>query len=111
MSSNKKIAIVGAGLIGRAWATQFAGAGFKVALYDPVAGVAKAARAFVGRSLKELEGFDLVKDAAAALERVGVAKSLEEALDGAELVQENGPEVEDVKKATFAEMDAIAAPG
>lgn len=110
MSAKSKIAIVGAGLIGRAWATQFAGAGFRVVLYDPVAGVAKAARAFVGRSLKELEGLDLVEDAAASLERVSLAKSLEDALDGAELVQESGPEVEGVKKAAFAEMDAIAAP-
>jgi 3-hydroxyacyl-CoA dehydrogenase len=110
MSSRAKIAIVGSGLIGRAWATQFAGAGFGVAIYDPNAGVAKAAKAFVGKNLKELEGLLLVRDARAALERVSVAKSLKDALEGAELVQESGPEVEEVKRATFAELDAMAAP-
>ena len=103
------IAVVGSGLIGRAWATQFAGAGFAVALFDPVAGVAEAAREFVGKSLVELEGLGLVEDAGAALERVRLATSLGDALAGAGLVQESGPEVEDVKKSTFAEMDAVAA--
>lgn len=110
MSSKGKIAIVGSGLIGRAWATQFAGTGFEVALHDPGAGVAKAARAFIGKSLKELQGLGLVKDAAASLGRVRLASSLEDALEGCELVQESGPEIEAVKKQTFAEMDAIAAP-
>jgi 3-hydroxyacyl-CoA dehydrogenase len=105
-----KIAIVGSGLIGRAWATQFAGSGFAVALFDPAAGVAKAARSFVRKSLKELEELGLVEDARVASERVRVAKSLADALADAELVQESGPEVEDVKRSAFAEMDAIAAP-
>ena len=37
--------------------------------------------------------------------------TLAEALDGAALVQENGPERIEVKRELFAAMDAAAAPG
>ena len=36
-----KVAVIGAGLIGRAWAMVFARAGREVALYDAVPGVAE----------------------------------------------------------------------
>ena len=74
-----RIAIVGSGLIGRAWAVVFARSGHDVALYEAVPGVADAARAFVA---------DNVSDAS----RVRVAASLADALAGAALVQENSPE-------------------
>ena len=57
------IAIVGSGLIGRAWATVFAGAGYQVALYDPAPGAAVAAKGFVARSLTEQQVLGLVADA------------------------------------------------
>ncbi|MCZ8185962.1 MAG: 3-hydroxyacyl-CoA dehydrogenase [Beijerinckiaceae bacterium] len=103
-----KIAIVGSGLIGRAWATVFAGNGFDVALYDVVPGVATKARAHIGRNLRELAGFGLVEDPKAAIARIRVAKDLADALKGAALAQENGPETVEAKQALFAEMDRLA---
>jgi L-gulonate 3-dehydrogenase len=103
-----KIAIVGTGLIGRAWATIFASHGFEVALQDVASGVAKAARAHIGRNLKELAGHGLVDDPAGALARIRVAAGLADALSGAVLVQESGPETIAAKRALFAEMDALA---
>ncbi len=91
-----RIAIVGSGLIGRAWAVVFARSGHDVALYDAVPGVADAARAFVA---------DNVSDAS----RVRVAASLADALAGAALVQENSPERVEVKREVFAELDRLAA--
>lgn len=105
-----KIAIVGSGLIGRAWATIFAGHGFDVALFDVKAGVAEAAEAHIARSLVELAQLGLVQDAKASAARLSVAGDLSEALAGAELAQESGPESLDAKTALFAEMDALAAP-
>jgi L-gulonate 3-dehydrogenase len=105
-----RIAIVGSGLIGRAWATVFAGAGCDVALYDPVAGVADAAQRFVGESLREHQALGLVEDAAAGAKRVRVAADLADALKGVDLVQENGPETVEAKRALYAEMDRLAAP-
>ncbi|MCA3644522.1 MAG: 3-hydroxyacyl-CoA dehydrogenase [Methylobacterium sp.] len=103
-----KIAIIGSGLIGRAWATIFASHGFEVAMHDPVPDVAKAARAHIGRNLRELAGHGLVDDPAAALKRIRLASGLADALAGAALAQESGPETVETKRALFAEMDRLA---
>jgi L-gulonate 3-dehydrogenase len=105
-----KIAIVGSGLIGRAWATIFASHGFDVALHDAKQGVAKAARTHIGRNLRELAEHGLVDDPKAALARIIIATDLADALTGAALVQENGPETIEAKQALFAQMDRLAAP-
>ena len=42
-----KIAVIGSGLIGRAWSISFARAGYEVALYDAKPEAAEAALAFV----------------------------------------------------------------
>ncbi len=105
-----KIAIVGSGLIGRAWATIFASHGFDVALHDVVAGAAEAARTHIAGNLGELEEHGLVQDPAGALARIRVASGLADALEGAGFVQENGPETVEAKRALFAEMDAFARP-
>jgi 3-hydroxyacyl-CoA dehydrogenase len=105
-----RIAIVGSGLIGRAWATVFCAAGMEARLYDPAPGAAQAAVAFVAESLAEQEGLGLVADAAARAKNARAVATLAEALDGADLVQENGPETLDAKAKLFSEMDALAAP-
>jgi L-gulonate 3-dehydrogenase len=104
------IAIIGSGLIGRAWATVFASHGFDVAMHDAAQGAAKAARAHVGRNLKELARHGLVDDPGLSLKRIRVAADLADALKGAALVQESGPETVETKKALFAQMDALAPP-
>ena len=105
-----KIGIVGSGLIGRAWATVFCSHGFDVTLYDPAPGAAPAAKKFIAKSLRELETFGLVKEAKASLARVTAGKTLADAVTGAALVQENGPEDLATKAALFAQMDELAGP-
>jgi 3-hydroxyacyl-CoA dehydrogenase len=105
-----KIAIVGSGLIGRAWATVFASHGFEVALHDVAPGAAEAARAHIGTNLEELAGHGLVEDPKGSLARIRVASGLADVLAGAGFVQENGPESVEAKRALFAEMDELAAP-
>ena len=104
------IAIIGSGLIGRAWATIFASHGFDVAMYDAAPGAARAARAHIGRNLKELAGHGLVDDPAQALNRIRLASDLADVLKGAALAQESGPETVETKKALFAQMDEFAPP-
>jgi 3-hydroxyacyl-CoA dehydrogenase len=106
----ERVAIVGSGLIGRAWAMVFAGGGCEVALYDVVPGVAEKARALVGEGLGELAANGLVADAKAAAARVRSVAGLAEALDGATFVQENTPETVEAKRAIFAELDKLAPP-
>ena len=105
-----KIAVVGAGLIGRAWALSFARAGYDVALTDTLPDQIETAFAFIDSALEELAGFDLLSGARPAEVRArihGVA-DLAEALAGADHVQENTPEDIATKRAVFAELDAQA---
>lgn len=102
-------AIVGAGLIGRAWAHVFARAGWDVRVWDPDARQREAAAALIERSLNELARYGMVADPVAAAKRVTVVATLEDAVAGAEYVQECGPEVLETKRATFEELDRAAA--
>ncbi|QEX19020.1 3-hydroxyacyl-CoA dehydrogenase [Hypericibacter terrae] len=110
--TSPKVAVVGAGLIGRAWAITFARGGANVALYDPQAGAAAAALGFVDGVLDDLAANGLLRGASPATVRgrMSVAKSLKEALEGAAHVQENAPEKLEAKIPIWAEMDAIAGP-
>lgn len=105
-----KVAIVGAGLIGRAFAVTFARAGWTAALWDPGEGVSNAARTWCGEALDDLARHGLVDDTPAdVLSRIAIAPTLATALDGAQHVQESGPEDRDVKAKTFADLDRLAA--
>jgi L-gulonate 3-dehydrogenase len=107
---NYRIAVIGAGLIGRSWAVVFAGGGCEVALYDAAREVAENARMLVMQGLEDLAEQGLLKDAPAAAARVRLAGDLRDALDGAILVQENLPEKLETKRAIFSELDRLAAP-
>ena len=105
-----RVAIIGSGLIGRAWAMVFARAGWDAALYDAVDGAADKALDLVAEGLDEQARHGLVADPKGSAARVRAAKSVADALDGAKYVQENVPETVDAKRAIFAELDALAAP-
>ncbi len=104
------IAIVGCGLVGRAWAIVFARAGREVRLFDSVPGAADAARRQIARDLASLARQRLVDRPEAVLERIAVATTLAEAFDGAAYAQESVFERVDVKTSLFAEIDAVIGP-
>lgn len=112
MTTAPRVAIVGAGLIGRAWAIVFARGGAEVAVHDADAGAARAALAFVDDVLCDLEGNDLLagQAPAAVRARIRAADALGDALDGAAHVQECTAEDVAVKRAVYAELDAAAGP-
>ena len=110
MSIFATVAIVGSGLIGRAWAMVFARAGWAVRLHDAAPGVADAAVELCTAGLQDLAAAGLCGDPGGAARRITVAGSLAEAVAGAALVQENGPEDLAVKQALFAELDRLAPP-
>jgi 3-hydroxyacyl-CoA dehydrogenase len=103
-----KAAIVGAGLIGRAWANVFARAGWSVRIWDPVVAQREQAVKLVAQSLHDLARHGLVRDPSAAAARISVAGTLAEAVADADYVQESGPETLEAKRATFVELDAAA---
>ena len=102
--------IVGAGLIGRAWANVFARAGWEVRVWDPEPSQRAEAARLIEQSLHELAAHGLVSDPQAAAKRVSVVATLEEAVAGAGYVQESGPEVLEIKRATFEQLDRAAPP-
>jgi L-gulonate 3-dehydrogenase len=107
-----KIALVGLGLVGRAWAVSFARAGHEVSIWDERAEAVDEALAFVNKVLPELDAHELLNGEAALNVRARMrrAQSFEEALEGASHVQENTPEDLETKRRVFAELDRAAEP-
>jgi 3-hydroxyacyl-CoA dehydrogenase len=104
------VAVVGAGLIGRAWAIVFARAGLDVRLTDPDAAALDRARPAMAADCHDLADAGLIGDAQACLDRIATTDDLAQAVAGATFVQENGPERLDVKRELFARLDALAPP-
>ncbi len=108
---NERIGIVGAGLIGSAWAIVFARAGCRVSIYDAAPEALVACQALLRKNVTDLAQHGLISEPVdLVLSRIVTVATLAEALDGAALVQENVRETLDVKLAIFAEMDRLAAP-
>jgi 3-hydroxyacyl-CoA dehydrogenase len=102
-------AIIGAGLIGRAWAMVFARAGWKVQLYDSVPAQLDTARGHIATSLAEQQAAGLVADAPGALARISTVARIEDAVAEVDWVQENLPEQIEIKREAFRALD-VAAP-
>jgi 3-hydroxyacyl-CoA dehydrogenase len=107
----EKIAIIGAGLIGRSWAIVFARAGHPVAIWDSDVDAIQISRAAIGKALAELERFGLIEEAPGrVLQRIRSSPSLQDAVADAAYVQESTAERIDVKRQVFARMDVAAPP-
>ena len=106
------IAIVGAGLIGRAWAFVFARAGFDVRVWDHDPQVLERLDGDIAAMIAQTAPFGQAgADPDATAARIRAVPDLAGALDGAQLVQESGPEVLAIKRELFARLDALAGPG
>jgi len=106
---NKTAAMIGAGLIGRAWAMVFARGGWTVRLHDTSTAQLADARAYIAASLAEQQRAGLCDDAAAAQERIDYVESLAAAVAGAGWVHEHLPEELELKRDVFAKLDRLAA--
>ena len=107
----EKIAIIGTGLIGRAWAMVFARAGHTVKMWDNEPDAATQALTLIEQALQEQKRFGLIAEEPRTVRnRISVAATLEEALFEADYVQENTAERVDIKKQVYAQMDAAAKP-
>jgi len=107
-NAERNVAIVGAGLIGRAWAAIFARAGWNVRLTDPHIPTLKAAPRLIRDELHALARHGLADDPDGAVARVSAAGNLEEAVRDVEFVQENGPERAEDKRVIFAQLDKLS---
>lgn len=105
-----KVAVIGSGFIGRAWAITFARAGHQVALWDADKQAPARAVAFIEGLLPDLEANDLLQGRAPSqvLANIRGEDDLAAALAGVQHVQENTPEQVGMKKDIFARLDALA---
>jgi L-gulonate 3-dehydrogenase len=105
----KRVAIIGGGSIGIAFAIVFARAGWPVRLFDPDAQRRSVALDEIGARLLDLTKFNLIDEAVEAVTvRVRVVDSIADAVVDADLVMECAPERIELKRALFAELDAAA---
>jgi len=105
------IAVVGAGLIGRAWAIVFARAGHPVRLHDMDADTMTGSHAYIEARLHELAGFGLLDDTPdVVLARIRCEPNLADALRDVVMVQENIRETVEAKTDIFAKLDALTPP-
>ena len=108
---NKKVAVIGCGLIGQSWATSFLSAGFDVSLFDPLEGVTALAKEKIKAKLSDLQNFGILenKNLSDYANKIHLAPDLSEAVEGCFYVQESGPEDLDIKKELTTKIDAATA--
>ena len=109
--SHAPVAVIGAGLIGRAWAIVFARAGHPVRLHDLDAVAMEGSHAYISDRLDELAEHGLLDVAPReVLALIRCESDLAAALRDVVLVQENVRETVEAKKAIFAQLDTLAPP-
>lgn len=102
----RRVAVVGTGVIGASWASAFLAHGLEVVATDPADGAEARLREAVAAHWPALSEIGLA-DGADPNALTFVATPAE-AVAGADLVQENGPERLDMKRELFAAFDAAA---
>ena len=105
----RRVSVIGAGTIGASWAAYFLARGFEVGAYDPLPNGEAFARRFIDNAWPTLEKLKAVQPGADR-KRFEFFKEPVAAVEGAEFVQESGPEREDLKIELFATLDAVLPP-
>ena len=108
----EKIAVVGAGVMGRDIAHAGALGGFEVTLHDVDGGVLKSATSGIEREMRKAveKGKLEEEEMRNALGRISASEDLEEAVSGAGLVIEAVPEKMDLKLSLFGRFDELCEP-
>ena len=104
----ERVAVLGAGTIGASWTAQFLARGLSVAVYDPAPDHAARVHEFVDAAWPTLERLGLSPGADRT--RVSFHDDPADAVERVALVQENGPENLEVKRALFERIEAALAP-
>ncbi len=105
----KRVAIVGAGVIGSGWAARFLAAGLDVVAWDPAPEAEARTRAAVALAWRTLEKRGLAPGASP--QRLAFASTIAQCVGQADFIQENAPEREAMKQDLLAQIDEAAMPG
>jgi 3-hydroxyacyl-CoA dehydrogenase len=111
MAGNRPISqvtIIGTGVIGASWAALFLAKGLDVVATDIAPDAEASLRHFVYAAWPALERLGLTPGASPL--RLVFTADLAEAVKGADLIQENGPERIDFKKKLYGQLDELLPP-
>jgi 3-hydroxyacyl-CoA dehydrogenase len=101
----RRIAIIGTGVIGASWSSLFLAKGLQVVATDIAPNAEAGLRKFVETAWPALERLGLSPGAAQS--NLEFTPVLAQAIAGADLVQENGPERIDFKQKLYGELDQL----
>ena len=101
----KTVGVVGTGVIGASWVAYFLAQGLVVRATDPGPGAEDRLRRSIDALWPSLEKIGLAPGADKS--RVSFFTDLEQALEGVDFVQENGPEKESLKIDLFRRIDKV----
>src|SRR6476619_4386525 len=104
----RSIAIIGTGVIGASWTTLFLAKGLEVVATDIAPTAEAALRKFVETAWPALKRLGLSPGASQS--NLKFTADLAQALAGADLVQENGPERIDFKQKLYGQLDEMLPP-
>ena len=107
-NSTHKIAIVGAGLIGKSWALVFARSGCSVSLFDADSAVLKSLPQQLSALAGSMRSGVSDTERNEIISRISLTSSLAETVSNATYVQECGPELLEFKREVFEQLDAHA---
>lgn len=105
MDTYKKVGIVGTGVIGASWTTDFLARGLDVYATDPAGGAEERLRSLVAQQWHGAMALGLADGA--SLERLHFSPNLERTLADVDFVQESGPERVEIKRSLFATLDEV----
>ncbi|AQA13523.1 L-carnitine dehydrogenase [Streptomyces samsunensis] len=105
----RRVACVGAGVIGGGWVAHFLARGYDVTAWDPAPDAEEKLRRLVDAAWPALERIGLADGASP--DRLTVAATAEEAVADAQFVQESAPEKLELKRSLLARLDAAAPAG
>ncbi|GAB3693788.1 3-hydroxyacyl-CoA dehydrogenase NAD-binding domain-containing protein [Saccharopolyspora tripterygii] len=108
-SQVRRVACIGAGVIGGGWAAHFLARGYQVTAWDPAPDAAEKLQRLVDAAWPALTELGLADGA--SRDNLTVASTLEEAVAEAEFVQESAPEDLELKQDLLAKIDAATPAG
>ena len=103
-----RVSSLGAGPIGGGWTAHFLARGYDVTAYLHDESETDAFMSILNTAWVSLTALGL--SPGASIDRLRIVTDLEDALDGAEFVQESGPERLEIKQALYKKMGAILPP-
>jgi 3-hydroxyacyl-CoA dehydrogenase len=101
----RRVTIIGTGVIGASWAALYLAKGLEVVATDIAPNAEVGLKRFVDAAWPALKRLGLAPGASQS--KLSFTPKMESAVDGTDLVQENGPERLDFKQKLYAQLDGL----